>query len=260
MSATAAVLTGRPRLWLLQTVPFAVLLVCWYAGSARVADATVLPDPAKVVDAGAELVARGVLPTAAQSTFTTLLIGTGLTIAVVLPLATLLALNGNASSLIQPVVRFISNVPAIALIPLFIVWFGFTQKAVFATVVYTAAIPLMFSVITGVQKIPQVYVNGLKPLGAGTWHAVRTVYLPGAVPGIVVGIRLAFSYGWRAVVAGELIIGSGGLGEMLSRARSTNQVDEIIAVMVVIAILFLVIDRLFLYPWEQVVATRWSAL
>jgi ABC-type nitrate/sulfonate/bicarbonate transport system permease component len=47
---------------------------------------------------------------------------------------------------------------------------------------------------------------------------------------------------------------------MLSRARSTNQVDEIVAVMIVISILFLVIDRLFLYPWEQIIAARWSSL
>lgn len=254
------ILQGRPRLWLLQATPFAVLLGCWQLGSAQVDDTAVLPSPQQVLAAATELVARGILPAAAQSSFTTLVVGTGLTIAVILPIATLLALSSQASGLVQPVVRFISNVPAIALIPLFIVWFGFTQKAVFATVVYTAAIPLLFSVVTGVQKIPQVYVNGLKPLGAGTPHTIRSVYLPGAVPGIVVGIRLAFSYGWRAVVAGELIIGSGGLGEMLSRARSTNQVDEIVAVMVVVSILFLVIDRLFLYPWEQVITARWSSL
>lgn len=251
--------SGRPRIWLLQSVPFLALLAGWQLAAERI-DPTVLPDPGRVLDAAAELVSRGILPAAAQSSFTTLLVGTGITIAIVLPLATLLALNSGASGLIQPMVWFISNVPAIALIPLFIVWFGFTQKAVFATLVYTAAIPLLFSVVTGVQKIPQVYVNGLKPLGAGTLHTIRAVYLPGAVPGIVVGIRLAFSYGWRAVVAGELIIGSGGLGEMLSRARSTNQVDEIVAVMIVISILFLVIDRLFLYPWERVIASRWSSL
>lgn len=253
-------LPSRPRTWLLQAIPFLVLLAIWQLASARIGDATVLPDPGQVMDATSELLARGILPSAAQGSFTTLLIGTGMTAAVVLPLALLLALNETAAGLIQPMVRFISNVPAIALIPLFIVWFGFTDRAVYATLVYTAAIPLLFSTMTGVQKIPQVYVNGLKPLGASTLHTVRAVYLPGATPGIVVGIRLAFSYGWRAVVAGELIIGSGGLGEMLSRARSTNQIDEIIAVMIVISILFLVIDRLFLFPWEQVVASRWSAL
>lgn len=251
---------SRPRTWLLQAIPFAVLLALWQLASVRFDDPTVLPGPARVADAASELISRGILTTAAQGSFTTLIIGTGLTVAVVLPVALLLALNKTAAGLIQPMVRFISNVPAIALIPLFIVWFGFTDRAVYATVVYTAAIPLLFSTMTGVQKIPQVYVNGLKPLGAGTLHTVRAVYLPGATPGIVVGIRLAFSYGWRSVIAGELIIGSGGLGEMLSRARSTNQVDEIIAVMIVVAILFLVIDRLFLFPWEQVVASRWSAL
>ncbi|MFI7067178.1 ABC transporter permease [Kribbella sp. NPDC050124] len=252
--------SGRPRVWLLQAIPFAVLLPLWQLTAERIDDDTIVPGPARVADAAAELVTRGILPAAAQSSFTTLLIGTGITVAVVLPLAILLALNTTAAGLIQPMVRFISNVPAIALIPLFIVWLGFTEKAVYATLVYTAAIPLLFSAMTGVQKIPQVYVNGLKPLGAGTLHTIRAVYLPGATPGIVVGIRLAFSYGWRSVVAGELIIGSGGLGELLSRARSTNQIDEIVAVMIVISILFLVIDRLFLFPWEQIVAGRWSSL
>lgn len=253
-------LPSRPRTWLLQAVPFVALLLMWQLAAARFDDDSILPEPSRVAHAAAELVRRGVLPLAAQGSFTTLLIGTGLTVLVVLPLALLLSLSRGASGLIQPMVQFISNVPAIALIPLFIVWFGFTDKAVYATVVYTAAIPLLFSVMTGVQKIPQVYVNGLKPLGAGTMHTIRSVYLPGATPGIVVGIRLAFSYGWRSVIAGELIIGSGGLGEMLSRARSTNQIDEILAVMIVIAILFLVIDRLFLFPWEQLVASRWSSL
>jgi ABC-type nitrate/sulfonate/bicarbonate transport system permease component len=250
----------RPGIWALQAIPFVLLLLIWFAAADRIDDDRVMPSPPTVLDAMGELIARGVLPGAAQTSFTTLLIGSAITIVVVVPLAMLLALSPWAAGLIQPMVRFISNVPAIALIPLFIVWFGFSQQAVFATVLYTAAIPLLFSVLTGAQKIPTVYANGLKPLGAGTLHTVRTVYLPGSVPGIVVGIRLAIGYGWRAVVAGELIVGSGGLGELLSRARSSNQVDEIVAVMIVIAVLFLVIDRLFLYPWDQVIASRWSSL
>jgi len=250
----------RPGIWVLQAVPFVLLLLIWFAASEWIDDDRVMPSPPSVLDATGELIARGVLPSAAQTSFTTLLIGSAITIVVVVPLAMLLALSPWAGGLIQPMVRFISNVPAIALIPLFIVWFGFSQRAVFATLLYTAAIPLLFSVVTGAQKIPTVYASGLRPLGAGPLHIVRTVYLPGSVPGIVVGIRLAIGYGWRAVVAGELIVGSGGLGELLSRARSSNEVDQIIAVMIVIAVLFLVIDRLFLYPWDQVIASRWSSL
>ena len=252
--------THRPYVWILQAIPFFLLCAIWQLAAQGIDNTSILPTPAQVTVATGELLGRGVLLDGAQSSFTTLLIGTGVTVLAIIPLAVLLALSSSAAGFIQPAIRFISNVPAIALIPLFIVWFGFTQQAVYATLVYTAAIPLLSSVITGIQKIPPVYANGLKPLGASTMHTVGAVYLPGAVPGIVVGVRLAFSYGWRAVVAGELIIGSGGLGEMLSRARSTNQIEEIVAVMIVIAILFLVIDRLFLYPWEQTITTRWSSL
>ncbi len=89
---------------------------------------------------------------------------------------------------------------------------------------------------------------------------MRDVYLPGAVPGVLVGIRLTLSYGWRAVIAGELIVGSGGLGRLLAESRASNNIDEIIAVMIIIGSLFLVIDRLFLYPWDRVFTSRWQAL
>lgn len=246
--------------WLLQLGTILALLAIWGIAAELMNKPAVLPGPLACLKAMGNLIARGTLLSAAQSSFTTLLIGCALCIALVIPMAMLIALNHRFASLIQPMVRFISSVPAIALIPLFIVWFGFSQRAVYATLIYTAAIPLLFSVLTGVQKIPPVYASGLRPLGASTGRIIRDVYLPGAVPGIVVGIRLTLSYGWRAVIAGELIVGSSGLGRMLAQSRASNQVDQIIAVMIVICILFLVVDRLFLHPWDQVISSRWTAL
>lgn len=246
--------------WLLQAGTVVGLLVIWTLISLWVQDPSVLPTPAACFEAMLGLIARGTLVSATQSSFTTLLIGSAICIAVIIPFALGLALSRNLSAVLQPIVRFISSVPAIALIPLFIVWFGFSQRAVYATLFYTAAIPLLFSVLTGVQKIPSVYANGLATLGASTRRVIADVYLPGAVPGILVGIRLTLSYGWRAVIAGELIVGSSGLGRLLAESRASNNVDEIIAVMIMIGILFLVIDRLFLYPWDKVFTSRWQAL
>lgn len=246
--------------WALQTGTVVAIVVIWSIVSYLTNDPFVLPSPLACLKAMGKLIARGTLVAAVQSSFTTLLIGSAICIAVVIPLALLIALSRPVASLLQPMVRFISSVPAIALIPLFIVWFGFSQRAVYATLFYTSAIPLLFSVLTGVQKIPTVYANGLKTLGAGTLRTVRDVYLPGAIPGILVGIRLTLSYGWRAVIAGELIVGSSGLGRLLAESRVSNRIDEIIAVMIVIGVLFLVIDRLFLHPWDQVLTSRWSAL
>lgn len=246
--------------WFLQTFAVLALIATWTFISWWVDDPSVLPSLAACVEAMLRLVMRGTLVSATQSSFTTLLVGSTICIAVIIPFALVLALSRNLSAILQPMVRFISSVPAIALIPLFIVWFGFSQRAVYATLFYTAAIPLLFSVLTGVQKIPTVYAHGLLTLGASTRRIIADVYLPGAVPGIIVGIRLTLSYGWRAVVAGELIVGSSGLGRLLAESRASNNVDEIIAVMIVIGILFLVIDRLFLYPWDRVFTSRWQAL
>ncbi|WP_201840146.1 ABC transporter permease [Microvirga zambiensis] len=246
--------------WLLQLGTLVALVAAWGVASKLMNNPSVLPSPLACINAIGTLIARGTLIWAAQASFSTLLIGSGICIIVVIPVAMLLALSRRTAAFIQPMVRFISSVPAIALIPLFIVWFGFNQKAVYATLLYTAAIPLFFSVLTGVQKIPPVYASSLRPLGASTSRIIRDVYLPGAIPGIVVGIRLTLSYGWRAVIAGELIVGSNGLGRLLAQARASNQVDQIIAVMIVICLLFLVIDRLLLNPWDQVISSRWKAL
>lgn len=250
----------RAPAWLLQSGTMLALLLLWVIVASSKGDPLVLPTPWECLAAAGELIARGTLLSAAQSSFTTLLVGSAICVGVVVPLAMLIALSRTAASLLQPMVRFISSVPAIALIPLFIVWFGFSQRAVYATLFYTSAIPLFFAVLTGVQKVPTVYASGLRTLGAGNARIARDVYLPGAVPGIMVGIRLTLSYGWRAVIAGELIVGSNGLGRLLAESRASNQIDEIIAVMLVIGTLFLVIDRLFLQPWDQLLTSRWSTM
>ncbi|WP_072597170.1 ABC transporter permease [Sinorhizobium americanum] len=245
--------------WVVQTSSIFGLFLVWTVASRFVAEPAILPSPAASFQAMADLIARGTLTSAVQESLITLVIGCAICIICVVPFALLIAQSRQLAMILQPMVRFISCVPAIALIPLFIVWFGFSTKAVYATLFYTSAIPLLFSVITGVQKIPRVYADGLRPLGAGPFRIVRDVYLPGAMPGIEVGIRLALSYGWRAVIAGELIIGSSGLGRVLAQARAANQVDQIIAVMIAIAVLFLIIDRLILFPWNRLISSRWSS-
>lgn len=255
--------SGRPvRLppIILQSGAVLGLFIAWELCARLAGNPAVFPGPMQCLDQIRLLIVRGTLPAAVQESLKTLIVGCSICIAIVIPLALLIAQNRHVAAVLQPMVRFISCVPAIALIPLFIVWFGFSTTAVYATLFYTSAIPLLFSVLTGVQKIPSIYAEGLKPLGAKKFRIMRDVYLPGAVPGIEVGIRLALSYGWRAVIAGELIVGSSGLGRMLAQSRAANQIDQIIAVMIVIAILFLIIDRLILYPWNQVINSRWSTL
>lgn len=259
-AAASKPLKAQIATWMAQTVPFVVALVLWTLLAGRIQDVQVLPSPARVVTAGREMLARGSLWSAAQESLATLALGALICIAITVPIGATLALSVKTAKLVMPMVKFFSNVPAMALIPLFIIWFGFSRNTVYATLLYTAALPLFFATFTGVQKIPRVYASGLKTMGASSVRILRDVFIPGALPGIAVGIRLALAYGWRAVVAGELIVGTGGLGLLLSRSRVANQVDQIVATMVCIAVLFIVIDRLLIFPWEEKITSRWTSL
>ena len=87
---------------------------------------------------------------------------------------------------------------------------------------------------------------------------MRDIYLPGALSSILVGVRLGVAYGWRALIAGEMLVGVGGLGFMIFDARQFHQLGQIIAGMILIGLLFLVIDRLIFASVEDATIRRWG--
>ena len=73
--------------------------------------------------------------------------------------------------------------------------------------------------MAGVRTVPGQLVNAVRVLGASRARLVRDVWLPGSLPGIVVGVRMGIAYGWRALIAGEMVVGTGGIGYLLFQAR-----------------------------------------
>ncbi len=94
--------------------------------------------------------------------------------------------------------------------------------------------------------------------GRGGLRIVRDVYLPGALPSIVVGMRLGMGYGWRALIASEMLVRQGGLGDLIFGARTFGQIDRIMVGMIVIGTLYIVVDRLLVQPVEMMTLARWG--
>src|SRR5207302_7767055 len=117
--------------------------------------------------------------------------------------------------------------------------------------------PVAFNTMAGVRTVPGQLVSAVRVLGAGRARLVRDVWLPGALPGIVVGARLGIAYGWRALIAGEIVVGTGGIGYLLFQARSFHLTSRIIVGMVVIGLLWMCIGLGFLRPVERATAERW---
>lgn len=149
--------------------------------------------------------------------------------------------------------------PGAAWVPLAILLFGLNQAAVIFTVLLGATGIVTVSTSTGIKEVPPLLLRAARTMGAKGPKLFWSVVVPSAVPRIVDGLRLAWAFGWRALMAGELMIGSlRGMGQVLNRVAKERNLHQILAFMVMIAMVSLAVDHLIFRRMEKLVRTRWG--
>jgi taurine transport system permease protein len=267
-ATTRAPLSRRPAAGLLSALgglkillPFAVLVLIWWAikVGADLSD-QILVTPVAVWHAFVHLATYGVLAEYASTSLR--MIGTAAVISMLVgvPIGFAVGVNRYAARALEGFLRFLQSISGIAWLPLAIIWFGFSHTTTLVIVIYSLIVPIIFNTMIGVRAIPENYTLALRSLGASRLRLVTDVYLPGALPSIVVGIRLGMGYGWRALIAAEMLVRKGGLGDLIFGARTFNQIDRIITGMIIIGCLYIVIDRLIVQPIENLTVARWGML
>jgi NitT/TauT family transport system permease protein/taurine transport system permease protein len=242
-------------------LPFAALVALWWTIkiAAGISD-EVLVSPATAFAAFVRLVDTGVLAEYAGTSLRMIGACAVFSLAVGVPIGFAVGVNRYAARSCEGFLRFLQGVSGIAWLPLVIIWLGLSYKTTLAVVIYTLIVPIVFNTMIGVRTIPENYVLALRSLGAGRLRLATDVYLPGALPSIVVGLRLGMGYGWRALIAAEMLVHSGGLGDLIFSARTFNQIDRIIVGMIVIGCLYIIVDRLIVQPIENLTIARWGVL
>jgi len=152
----------------------------------------------------------------------------------------------------------IHAIPGAAWVPLSIVWFGMTEWAVIFTILLGASGIVIVNTDTGVREVPPFIARASRTLGARGWKYFWFVVVPAAIPNIVDGLRLAWAFGWRALMAGELLTSVSGLGQLLSQVAKTQQLDQLLAIMLLIAGIGIAVDGLVFKPLERAVRVRWG--
>jgi NitT/TauT family transport system permease protein len=133
--------------------------------------------------------------------------------------------------------------PSISWLPLAILWFGLSERAIVFVVVIGAVPAVALATASSVRLVPPLLVRAGRTLGARRWELYRSVILPAAVPGYVAGLQQAWALAWRALMAGELIAtGAQGLGHLQETARQQFDTSSVIAVMVVIILIGMAVD------------------
>lgn len=241
----------------LGVLPVAVLLLLWAMitrgiPEERILGPTILPSPGEVIASLNELVTTS--DSENRTLFTHIWIsvrrvGLGflLSLAIVIPLGILMGAFGSMRALFEPVMTASGYIPIATLVPLTMSWFGLDeiQKVVFLALAFGIFLAPM--VVKSVDSVPDVYLRTAHTLGATRWQVVRRVLVPVALPDIWHGMRLAFGVGWTYLVLAEVVVKTGGLGDLIDTARRRALSGRVYLVIVIITLIAWIADVI----WKQ---------
>jgi taurine transport system permease protein len=240
-------------------VPFIPVVALWaIVAEAEVFPRVFFPGPAEVVRSFIDLTWKGILPAYLHDSAARLLVGALAGMAIGIPLGLLVGLSSRAHAVFWPVLLFFQAIGDIAWLPILLIWFGFGLTTMTFVIVYTVLFPVVLNVVLGVRSIPTDMHRAAQSLGASRARILWEVVLPGALPNLITGLRNGLGYGWRALIAAEIIVGTSGIGFLMFDARRAGSVVEIMLGMIVLGILWSVVDAWLLAPIERATGQRWG--
>ena len=172
-------------------------------------------------------------------------------------LGSLIGMFRIAREMLKPMFTVIRQIPMIAWIPLIILWCGIGELSKVVIIVLAAFFQVLVNTESGIEQTPEDYLEVARLYKLSPWKTFTKVYLPHALPQILVGLKLALSVSWMAVVAAELIAATSGIGYRMSNARSLMQSDVVIVCMIVVGVVGIIMDKLIglllesFTPWKK---------
>jgi ABC-type nitrate/sulfonate/bicarbonate transport system permease component len=244
---------------LLGTVGVLSLLAVWQL-IARVSSIPryFFPSPADVVRAGIELVQKGILPVYIADSLGRYLAGVALGVSIGLILGLGIGMSPRLSRVLQPILNFFYAIVEVAWIPIFVIWWGYGLKTIVLALTYVVIFPVLFNTATAVRSIPRILINAVSSLGGTRMQVLRQVILPGALPGIITGIRIGAGFAFRGLIFAEMVAAKTGVGYLILTSAANHATDRTIVGMIILGLLWLMIDQLYLRPFEAATIERWG--
>jgi len=259
MAEGGATRRGRMSVRLQQVLFFGALLGSWWLlGALRIWPRYIFPTP----DGVAESITRGFgggsyLP-AILGSLKRLAWGYSIALAGGTVTGFLLARINWFKNTFGLLVLGLQTLPSICWLPLAILWFGLSEKAIVFVVVMGAFLSIALATEDGIRNTPRVFVQAARNMGANGIRLYSSVILPSALPTIVTGMKLGWSFAWRSLMAGELLYAVPGLGYLLMMGRELNDMPAVVAVILVIVLIGLLTDKVIFAVAERAVRARWG--
>jgi sulfonate transport system permease protein len=209
-------------------VPIALLVVWQWSSDASLLSSRILPAPLAVAKAAITLSASGELWTDVRVSALRALSGLALGGSLGLLFGILTGSSRIAETLLDSSIQMVRNIPALALVPLVILWFGIEEGAKLTLLSVGVFFPIYINTFHGIRSVDPQLVEMGRAYGLTRWQMVKNVILPGALPSMLIGLRFALGLVWVILIVTETISAQSGIGYMTMNAREFLQTDVVL--------------------------------
>jgi NitT/TauT family transport system permease protein len=244
----------------LPLVTFAVIAAAWelfviYGGFSP----KLVPGLPAIADALVRLVGNGIMLAAAMATLYRLIIG--FLIAAVIGVVVGIAMGRRqwVEDTLVPIVTFLYPIPGLAYAPLFVLWFGLGDTPTILLVGVSSSFTVIINTWKGVKAVKSIWLRSAEVMGARDRELFWRVVMPGALPYILIGLRLGLAQAWRILIAVEMLMSvQQGLGWLIFGAQTFLNTDVMLATIAVIGVIGIVLERQVFARVERYTVVRWG--
>ncbi len=201
-----------------------------------------LPRPSDVLETFQELYQSGLLFKHLIPSLTRLIVGAAIGISIGIATGVLIALFSYVRAGLSPLIAAIFPIPKIALLPLFVIWFGIDEGSKYALIAFGTFTPTVVATFGAVDNVDRTLIRMGQSFGLSWFSIVRKIILPGAMPGILSGLRISLAIAIILLVAAEMLGAEFGIGAYILEAGSLYDLERLFAGVVILSLLGVVVS------------------
>ena len=252
----------RDHAWLRKALILAALAVLWESIARWQHNDLLLPSFLQTASAFFEGIASGELLDRIRTSLAVLIQGYAAGVLAAFVLTALAASTRVGRDLLETLTSMFNPLPAIALLPLALLWFGLGKGSLIFVIVHAVLWPLALGAYAGFQSVPETLRMAGRNYGLSGLRLVLYILVPAALPSILSGLKIGWAFAWRTLIAAELVFGTtsgqGGLGWYIFQNRNELYTDKVFAGLAAVILIGLLIENAVFRPLERITVRRWG--
>ncbi|MFT4268080.1 MAG: ABC transporter permease [Xenophilus sp.] len=248
--------------WLRKGLILAVLALLWELLARWQDNDLLLPTFTATAQALVQGLASGELVQKTVISLSVLLKGYAAGVLLAFALTTLAVSTRLGRDLLSTLTSMLNPLPAIALLPLALLWFGLGQGSLVFVLIHSVLWPLALNTYAGFQGVPETLRMAGRNYGLRGLRYVLQILVPAALPAILSGLKIGWAFAWRTLIAAELVFGAssgrGGLGWYIFQNRNELYTDRVFAGLALVVIIGLLVESLGFATLERLTVRKWG--